>query len=148
MFNLGETSALQRAVQLNEKLKACFIFRLSIQISLNFHLKSYYKFLRDIQDLPHLLSAIASLKMPQVRKEMLDIFSIAYNSSTFKVPIGFLQRLLIYNEMEILVSDLRNLGIHGENEENISAVKFDRKKFDRNKSIVSVVGNFITKFLS
>lgn len=137
MFNLGESSALQRAVQLNRKLKSTYVIRSSIQISLNFHLKCFYKVFRNIIELPHLISAVASLKLPQVRKEMLNDFSIAYNSSTLSVPIDFLQRLLIYDEMEILVRDLKGLGIHDGSEEKPTAVKFDRRKFDSNKSIVS-----------
>lgn len=137
MFNLGETSALQRAVQLNGILKSTYIIRSSIQTSLNFHLKYFYKFFRNIKELPHLISAVASLKLPKVRKEVLNDFSIAYNSSTLSVPIDFLQRLLIYDEMEILVHDLKDLGIHDGSEKKPTAVKFDRRKFDSNKSIVS-----------
>lgn len=139
MFNLGETSALQRAVRLGEKLKSNFLIRSSIRISLNFYLKYTYKFLRDVKDLPHLICAIASLKLPQARKEMLNEFSIAYNSSTLTVPLDFLQRLLIYDETETLVRDLKDLGIHDENQDQPTAVKFDRKKFDSNKSIVSIL---------
>lgn len=139
MFNLGETSALQRAIRLGEKLKSTFIIRSSIHISLNFYLKFTYKFLRDVKDLPHLICAIASLKLPKARKEMLNEFSIAYNSSTLRVPVDFLQRLLIYDETETLIRDLKDLGIHNENQDMPTAVKFDRKKFDSNKSIVSIL---------
>lgn len=137
MFNLNDTKALHRAIRLDATLKSSYIVRSSIKISLNFHLKNFYKVLRDIQELPHLVSAIASLKLPQIRKEILNAFSIAYNSSTFKVPTDFLQRLMVYDHKEILERDLKDLGIHVANEENPNAVKFDRKKFDSSKSIVS-----------
>lgn len=141
MLNMNDTSALHRAVQLKPSIKTTFIIRMSIQISLNFHLKNFYKLLRDIQELPHLVSAIASLKLPAVRKEILAMFSIAYNSSTLKVPIDFLQRLLIYDETENLTKDLNDLGIcSSSSEEKPAVVKFERKKFDSSKLIVSRKG--------
>lgn len=137
MLNLNDATALQRTIQLNSKLKSSYIVRTSIRIAINFHLKNFYKLLRDIQDLPHLVGAIVSLKLPQIRKEILQIFSIAYNSSTLKVPTDFLQRLLIYDKPEHLIKDLKELGIHDGDEERPTNVKFDRKKFDSSKAIVS-----------
>lgn len=138
MLNVDDTTALQRAVQLNPTLKSSFIIRTSIQIALNFHLRNLYKLLRDIQNLPHLLSAVASLKLPQVRKEILRVFSIAYNSNTLNVPFEFLQRLLIYDETKVLSKDLTSLGIQlDESGDNPSKVIFSRGKFDTSKSIVS-----------
>lgn len=138
MLNVDDTTALQRAVQLNPTLKSSFIIRTSIQISINFHLKSFYKVLRDIQNLPHLISAIASLRLPQLRKEMLRVFSIAYSSKALNVPIDFLQRLMIYDDTEILSRDLKSLGIQlNESGDKPSNVIFSRGKFDTSKSIVS-----------
>ena len=137
MVNIENPAVLQRAVQLNQKLKASFIVHLAIKISLNFHLKNFYKFLRDIQKLPHVISAVASLKLPHLRKSVLRVFSIAYNSSILNVPVDFIKSLLIYDEMETLLQDLRNLGIQVVNEENPMKVVFNRSKFDPNKSIVS-----------
>lgn len=138
VLNIDDASVLQRAVQLDRKLKSSFTIRSAIKLSLNFQLKSFYKFIRDCQNLPHLISGIASLKLPQVRKEVLRVFSIAYNSSTLAVPVDFLKSLLIYDEMEVLLRDLRNLGIHDVNGEQPMKVVFHRAKFDSTKSIVSL----------
>lgn len=142
MLNMNDTNALQRAIQLEHSIKSSFVVRTSIQICLNFYRKHFYKVLRDIQALPHLVSAISSLQLPNLRKEILETFSIAYNSSKLTVPIDFLQKLLVYNDAAVLTKDLIDLGIHlihssDENEEKPTAVKFERKKFDNNKSIVS-----------
>ena len=137
MLYIQDATALQRAIRLNPQVKASFIVKMSIEICLNFHLRNYYRVLRDIQQLPHLLAAIASLKLPNHRMEILHAFSIAYNSKSLDVPIDFLQRLLIYDEMKFLVRDLRDLGIHEENEEKPTKVIFNRMKFDRSKLIVS-----------
>lgn len=57
------------------------------------------------------------------------------------VPIDFLQRSLIYDEMEFLFRDLRDLGIHDNSDgENPTKVVFCRTKFDSSKSIVSTCG--------
>lgn len=138
LLNMDDTKALQRAIQLETSIKSSFIIRTAIQISLNFHLKNFYKLLQGVQNLPHILTAIASLKLPVIRKETFSMFSIAYNSSTLKVPLDFLQRLLMYDSTEILVNDLNCLGIQCLEEEKTIAVKFESKKFNINKSIVSM----------
>lgn len=136
MLNIDNPVSLQRTLQLLPAVKSSYIIRSSLEVSKNFHKKNIYKVLRDIQDLPHLISAVASLKLPQIRKEVFQMFSIAYNSRTLSVPIDFLQRLLIYDEIEILSRDLADLGISGDVEEKTKVV-FNRSKFDPNKSIVS-----------
>lgn len=136
MLNIDEAACLRRTLQLNLLAKSTFVIRTSLQISINFHMKNFYKVLRDIQELPHLVCAVASLKLPQIRKEVLQMFSIAYNSRSLSVPVDFLQRLLIYDEMKSLSRDLTDLGISGDGEEPTTVV-FNRMKFDANKSIVS-----------
>lgn len=133
MLNMEETSALQRLIKLTTPMKENFIIRQSIKIAINFHLNSFYKVLQGIQELPHLLSAVASLQIPRIRKKILHVFSIAYNSSTLSVD--FLQRLLIYDELELLQRDLKNLGVSDEN--NPTKLVIRRTKFDISKSIVS-----------
>lgn len=139
MFYIDNPNVLQRAMQLNQKLKSSFIIQSAIKASLNFHLNNFYKVFRHIQELPHLVSATASLKLCQIRKEVLRVFSIAYNSSSLTVPIDFLKSLLIYDDMEILLRDLRNLGIQVLNGEPPLKVIFSRAKFDINQSIVSII---------
>lgn len=137
MLNIDEPASIRRTLQLNSSLKANFIIRTSLQISISFLQKNYYKVLRDITELPHLISAVASLRIPQLRKEVLRMFSIAYNSRSLSVPIDFLRKLLIYDEMKTLSQDLIDLGIRGDGEEPTKVV-FNRMKFDANKSIVSL----------
>lgn len=137
ILNMGDTAALQRAVRLDSSLKSSFIIRTAIKISLNFHLKNFYKVICDIQTLPHLLCALASLKLPQIRKEIFKMFSIAYNSRTLSVPTEFLRKLLLYEDNKILIKDLRQLGIDGESDDLPTHVIFNKAKFDASKPIVS-----------
>lgn len=137
MLNMNRTEALQRVIKLDASIKAQHDIKNCIHIALNFHIRNFYKVLKDIQVLPHLLSAIASLQLPQMRKEILHVFSIAYNSSTLSVPVDFLQRLLCYDELQLLLKDLKHLGLIEGNEEKAMNVVFRKTKFDSNKSLVS-----------
>lgn len=137
LLNMDDTSALQRALMLDLQLKSTFIVQSAIKISINFHLKNFYKVIDGIKNMPHLLCGVAALKIPKIRKEVLKTFSIAYNSSTLSVPIEFLEKLLVYESRKILIEDLRLLGVYEGREESPTHVIFNKKKFDDSKSIVS-----------
>lgn len=138
MFNMNETSSLERALKLDIKLKASLIIGTSIEVLVSYQQRAFYKTIKLISKLPHpIICAIASLHLPQIRKEMLHTFSIAYNSSSLKVPLEFLKRLLVYDDSATLLKHLsENLGIH-DSPTSDDAIRFDRKKFDSKKSLVS-----------
>lgn len=138
MLNLGESSALHRALKLNNALKTAYIVKMSIRISINFHLKHFFKVIRDIQDLSHIVAAVASLKLPHIRMEVLSVFSIAYSSKTLKVPVDFITKILVYDEKSKLVDHLRHLGIYDETDENPTAITFNRGKFNRTVLMASI----------
>lgn len=139
MLNIDDFNTIQRAIKLDSAIKSSFTLRTAIKISINFHRQNYHKVLHDIQELPHLVGAIASLNLSQIRKEIFRIFTIAYSSQVLKVPLEFIQRLLIYDEQSNLFKHLSDLGIHeNSNEKEIAiGINFNRKKFDNSKSIVS-----------
>jgi SAC3 domain-containing protein 1 len=138
MLNMSETSSLERALKLDIKLKSSFIIGTSIDILISYQQRAFYKTIKLISNLPHpIVSAIASMQLPQIRKEVLCTFSIAYNSSSLSVPLEFVKRLLVYDESATLLKHLReNLGIH-DSQTSDDAIRFDRKKFDSKKSLVS-----------
>ena len=135
LINMSNTRALQRGIKLSPDLKSSYIIKTCLQMSLNYSTGNYFKVLHNMCDLPHILAAIASLKLPEIRTKILHIFSIAYSSTTLKVPLNFLQKLLIYDEQSHLTTDLIHLDILSDN--TSPSVIFNRKKFDTNKSIVS-----------
>lgn len=147
MRYVNETSALQRALKFDNNLKASIMIKTSIGILISYHQREFYRILHDIPKLPHpIVCAIASLQLCEIRKEVLRVFSIAYNSQMLKVPLLFLQRLLVYDNPLTLHSHLReSLGIHDDTMKNNNksedndevAIRFDRKKFDSSKSLVS-----------
>lgn len=139
MLNMNETSSLERALKLDIKLKASFIIGKSIEVLISYQQRAFYKTVKHISKLPHpIICAVAALRLPEIRKEMLHVFSIAYNSSSLKVPLDFLQRLLVYDKSSTLLKHLReNLGIH-DSPDSDDAIRFDRKKFDSKKTLVSI----------
>lgn len=144
MQNVNHASTLERAMKFDINLRATFMIKSSIGILILYHQREFYKLLHDMPKLPHpIVCALASLQLCAIRKEVLRVFSIAYNSQSLKVPLAFLQRLLVYDDPTTLVAHLRdNLGIHDDttpvNDDNNAAIRFDRKKFDSEKSLVSV----------
>lgn len=138
MLNMNETSSLERALKLELTLKKSLIIGTSIKVLISYQQREFYKTIKNILKLPHsIVCAIAALQLPHIRKEMLATFSIAYNSSSLKVPLDFIQRLLVYDESAILLKHLReNLGIHDSSTSD-DAIRFERKKFDSKKTLVS-----------
>lgn len=139
MLNMNETSSLERALKLDIELKSSLIIGTSIEVLISYQQRAFYKTIKLISNLPHpIVCAIASLWLPQIRKEVLYTFSIAYNSTSLKVPLDFLKRLLVYDDSKTLLRHLReNLGIHDSHSASDDAIRFDRKKFDSKKSLVS-----------
>lgn len=135
LLNMSNIRALQRGIKLSPDLKSSFIIKTCLQMSLNYSTGNYFKVLQNMCELPHVLAATASLKLPEIRTKILHIFSIAYSSTILKVPLEFLQKLLIYDDQNHLTADLIHLDIQNDN--TSQAVLFNRKKFDTNKSIVS-----------
>lgn len=145
MQNVNQASTLERAMKFDINLRTSFMIKSSIGILISYHQREFYKLLHDIPKLPHpIVCAIASLQLCDIRKEVLRVFSIAYNSQSLKVPLAFLQRLLVYDDPITLHAHLReNLGIHDDDDDvtptnHDAAIRFDRKKFDSKKSLVSV----------
>lgn len=138
-LNIDDFGTFQRVIKLDQVIKSSFVLETSIKMSISFHQRNFYKFLHYMQELPHLVGAIAALNLSYVRKEVLRIFTIAYSSQSLKVPINFIQELLIYDDKMNLVRHLNELCIHENIDDvTISAVNFSRKKYDSTKFLVSI----------
>lgn len=140
MLNMTDGGTLRRALKLNSQLRHSYTVKTCLKISLNMHIHNYFRAIRLISDLPHITCAVASLKLKDIRKEILRSFSIAYNNNNklCGVPNEFIRETLAYDCEEHMRTDLINLGILDETESAGSgSVCFNRKKFDINKSCVS-----------
>lgn len=140
MLNIDDYNTIQRVIKLDLAIKSSFILGTSIKISINFHRRNFHKVLHDIQELPHVVGAVASLNLSKIRKEVFRIFTIAYNSPSLKVPLEYIQRLLVYDEKSDMLNHLNELSINESQEADdvITAVNFNKKNFDNSKNIVSI----------
>lgn len=130
LFNLGSPEALHRTLKVPKNIKDAPLFRKVRGISLNFFCRNYFKAISEIQDLPHLLSAIASLKLQEIRRHILEMFSHAYNSKTLVVPLDWLSRILFQESAEIEKSLIYfNLEITCDK----TSVKFSKTSFSAEK---------------
>jgi hypothetical protein len=136
LLNISEENSLRRALMLNSTLRSQPTMRNVVEIALNMHTRNHYRVIRGISELPHILCGVASLKLREIRKEILKSFTIAYNSNSLRVPTDFVFQLLSYERLDDLRSDLKNLGIFEETE-NSTSINFNRKKFNTESSCVS-----------
>uniref|UniRef100_A0A1Q3EXJ8 Putative nuclear protein export factor n=1 Tax=Culex tarsalis TaxID=7177 RepID=A0A1Q3EXJ8_CULTA len=98
MFNLGSTEAVLRGVNLPKDYRE----QLSLQLSTNVeYLRgNFYRVLRNIERLPALEVAVATLKLPEIRRQLLTRFSTAYASKVLTVPLEWLGQVLHYPERD------------------------------------------------
>jgi SAC3 domain-containing protein 1 len=137
LLNLSQENSLRRALNLKFSFESSFTMQTVLKIALNMHTQNYFKVIHLIPRLPHVLCAIASLKLMEIRKEILKTFTIAYSSNNLRVPADFTLRVLSYDRIEDLQCDLKNLGICYDETENSTSINFNRKKFNIENSCVS-----------
>lgn len=137
LLNLSEENSLRRALKLKFFIKSSRIMQTVFEMALNMHTRNHFRVINLIPKLPHVLCAIASLKLTEIRKEVLKTFTIAYNSNNLRVSADFIQRVLNYERKEDLHRDLINLGICDDETENLTSINFNRKKFNIGNSCVS-----------
>lgn len=131
VFNLGNAEALQRSLNVPENIKKSVLFKKVCRVSFSFYCQNYFKTMMEIQQLPHLLCAIASLKMQVIRRNVLETFCHAYNSKTLVVPLSWLSKML-FQEVNELKDSLKYYEIELTCDRN--AVKFSKTQFAASKA--------------
>lgn len=107
LFNLGSIEALKRTTCLPAEIKTDSIFREVSAIAINYHQGNFYRVLQGIGRLPHILCAIASLKLQTIRRQVFLVFASAYSSKQLVVPAEWLRKLLLYNNKTEVVADCK-----------------------------------------
>lgn len=130
VFNLGSHEALQRSLTVPKNVKESALYNQVFKFSLNFYCHNYFKTMADAQKLPHVLCAIASLKMQDLRRKVLEVFSHAYNSKTLVVPLDWLTKM-VFQEVDQLKETLEYYELELNCDK--TAVKFSRMQFATNK---------------
>lgn len=116
IFNIGSSTALRRALNLPKYLKDDEDVKKAILSALLYSKNNFYRFCKIIITLQPLLAALASLHLPQLRKKLLQIMSVAYSSKNNSFPINDLTNILLYSTENELQDDLKCLNIPFEND--------------------------------
>jgi SAC3 domain-containing protein 1 len=132
VLNLGDTDSLNRALNLPDHIKSVNLVRTSFKLSIDFITNNFYRILQSVPKLPHILAAVASLKLPVIRQKLLERFAVAFSNKMLTVPLCWLEELFYLNS-NTLLSDLKNFNI--EVIQDQGRVKFDRNQFDNKKSV-------------
>ncbi|XP_037936149.1 SAC3 domain-containing protein 1 [Teleopsis dalmanni] len=96
IFNLGSAEALQRSFTLPLETRLDAYFKNAVNISKSYTLGNYYRAFDGIKNLPHLLCAIAALKLPEMRRQLYLVFAHAYNSKALTVSADFVRSLTLH----------------------------------------------------
>ncbi len=88
VLNLGDTDSLNRALNLPDHIKSANLLRTSFKLSIDFFTNNFYRVLQSVPKLPHILAAVASLKMPIIRQKMLERFAVAFSNKMLSVPLA------------------------------------------------------------
>ncbi|XP_011207456.2 germinal-center associated nuclear protein [Bactrocera dorsalis] len=130
LFNLGTTEALNRALSLPTEVSKNETFDLAYRIAINYYQGNFYRALVGIQKLPHILSAIAALKLQTLRRKVYMVFAHAYTSKQLFVPATFLCKLFLYEDVRNLLEDCKYY--HIKLSEDKSSLQFQKSEFNIN----------------
>ncbi|XP_050074977.1 germinal-center associated nuclear protein isoform X3 [Anopheles maculipalpis] len=138
-FNIGSTEATQSAITRYGASEPKL--RLHITTQLECHRGNYFAVMQNMFQYAPLEAALASLQLPQFRRQILHQFSIAYQSRVQTVPLEWLESILHYEgrERTCLLDDCRHYNLQLVARDNGQrsadgnrnwAVKFEKATFD------------------
>ncbi|XP_067646463.1 germinal-center associated nuclear protein isoform X2 [Eurosta solidaginis] len=130
VFNLETLDALNRALSLPKEVSKSEIFNLAHQIAMNFWHGNIYRVFVGIKRLPHILSAIAALKLQTLRRKIYLAFSYAYSSKQLVVPADFICKLLLHENLADVFADCKYYNI----EVNVDKLSLRFSKTDFNSA--------------
>ncbi|XP_037045886.1 germinal-center associated nuclear protein isoform X2 [Bradysia coprophila] len=133
VFNLGNVEALNRALQLSASVQG-ELFHKCLSMSLHYASGNLHNSIRAVKQLPPILCGVAMLTLQKIRRELLLRFSSAYHSKMLTVPGAWLANILIYDNVQTLLSDCQYYNI----EVNLNArqIKFNKLTFDQTKDVI------------
>ncbi|XP_055602164.1 SAC3 domain-containing protein 1 [Uranotaenia lowii] len=105
IFNLGSMEALSRGINLSKDLREHL--KIHLTLNLEYIRANFYKVLEGFQSLPPLETALASLKLSEIRRQMLLRFSVAFQSKQLTVPLDWIGHILHYrdDELNLILTD-------------------------------------------
>uniref|UniRef100_A0A182RAZ0 SAC3/GANP/THP3 conserved domain-containing protein n=1 Tax=Anopheles funestus TaxID=62324 RepID=A0A182RAZ0_ANOFN len=144
-FNIGSLEATQSAITRYGASEPKL--RLHITTQLECHRGNYFGAIRNMFQFGPLEAAVASLQLPRFRRQILEQFSIAYQSRVHTVPLEWLENILHYEGLErtCLVDDCRHYNLQlvpRDSEQRAGdsnrswAVKFEKAQFDAQRCAI------------
>lgn len=145
-MNLGDSHALSRALKIPTEIRKSEVFHLSFKSSLAFYTTNYYEAIQIMKKLPHLVAALASLKLPLIRQNLMKTFSVAYSSKVLKVPLDWIQKILLYDTEKLLEDDLRLANVEIIYDKSEKFAIFNKSTFNDAVTYVSKISLFLYYF--
>ncbi|KAJ8927365.1 hypothetical protein NQ314_020140 [Rhamnusium bicolor] len=132
VVNIGNPAAILRALNLPRGWRTDLV-EISLELSLCYSNSNFIRACRIIKILPTFLSAVASLHLPEIRRNALKIMSVAYSSKNLLYPVGVLKELLLYDTDLQIVNDCKYYGLEIQN----NGIHFSKSSFDENKVVMT-----------
>ncbi|XP_017843928.1 uncharacterized protein LOC108600708 isoform X2 [Drosophila busckii] len=129
VFNMGTSEALKRALTLPAQVREDDNFKRTFGMCLEYHRGNLYRVIVAIPQLPHILCALAALKLQIIRRRLLEILNVAYSNKQLTVPSSYLLRLTLCTTA-VLVDQCRHYNIALTPDRQM--VHFSKTEFNRN----------------
>ncbi|XP_073836055.1 SAC3 domain-containing protein 1 [Musca autumnalis] len=134
IFNLGSIEAMKRCLTLDKDIKSDPLYALVFKMCLSYLQGNYYRVLNGLQSLPHILCAIGSLKLPDLRRNLYHLFSHAYSSKQLMVPIDFVLRISAHASKYELFEDCKYYNIQISNDKQY--LHFQKTDFKQDLAVL------------
>ncbi|XP_062540651.1 SAC3 domain-containing protein 1 [Armigeres subalbatus] len=110
-FNLGSTEALTRGINLPKNIRKHLALQLSINVE--YLRNNFHRVLVYLQKLQPLEAALAALKIPSIRRQLLLRFSAAFQSKVLSVSLEWISHVLLYQRREhpALIDDCQHYNL-------------------------------------
>ncbi|CAG9768870.1 unnamed protein product [Ceutorhynchus assimilis] len=131
ILNLGSTTALMRGLSLPVKLRKNGLVQKAISLSMSYCKNNFVRVCYEIPTFSVLLQGVvAAIHLPEIRRKALNIMSVAYHCKNSAYPLLVLKKLLLYNDLNEVVSDCNYFGLKCDKITNVHFIKTD---FDNSK---------------
>ncbi|XP_065089186.1 SAC3 domain-containing protein 1 [Ochlerotatus camptorhynchus] len=116
-FNLGSSEALSRGINLPKEVRKNLNPHITLNIEYLRH--NFHRVLQTLQQLSPLEAALAALRLPEIRRQLLLRFSSAFQSKVLTVPLEWIGHVLLYQrpEQPALIEDCQHYNLQVESDD-------------------------------
>ncbi|XP_075230750.1 uncharacterized protein LOC142329807 isoform X2 [Lycorma delicatula] len=129
---LGNNDAVLRGFKLPEKYLR-YDLKIAMDMSVAWYRRNYFTVLKKLKLLSPLLQAAAVIfKLPDIRRSVLEVMSVAYSCKNSSYPLEYLAKLLLYDSMTTAEEDCIYYNIKVSN----AHIVFLKSSFDSSKQVI------------